>query len=346
MQDYQSITEAVQQNCHIADSRFAGDYTMCVYLLKMREFYRWEMGLPFHAPLPNADVGDWLTAREQLWEDMEKDDFISIPVMKNVFHPFDSNDINNAIESMNLVYSGGLGSHARPHFFLAERLQHERHGQYEIYVAGREFARDLTAPPAMAQGRTIYIRRESLRRMLWEKYEEWKWNRNEGAMSRALSFYTFDKDLEQALEAMTDHELESAKLHEIGEIQAGELLGESWEEMLISLPRSQAELMVRAVRDHMADCISTLPTLLEEGRLSSLHFYFGNFRAMRKELFPKLYKAYLNWQDTHDLSPLKQVIKQGNGHWQQLAYDILESYNQDKEHCAGHIVPLVENNKL
>jgi hypothetical protein len=36
------VVATVQKNCHISDAQYAGDYTLCIFLLKMREFYRWE----------------------------------------------------------------------------------------------------------------------------------------------------------------------------------------------------------------------------------------------------------------------------------------------------------------
>ena len=61
--------------------------------------------------------------------------------------------------------------------------------------------------------------------MLWERLEEWRWNRPANAMQHALACYDFDNDPDAALEAMTDNELNTAMLHEIGEVQAGKLLG-------------------------------------------------------------------------------------------------------------------------
>ena len=68
-------------------------------------------------------------------------------------------------------------------------------------------------------------------------------------------------------------EAETAVLHEIGEARAGELLGTEWEEMLLDLGRSRAEFTARAVRDHLADCLVTLPALLEHDDDRSLRFY-------------------------------------------------------------------------
>src|SRR3989344_5118570 len=46
----------------------------------------------------------------------------------------------------------------------------------------------------MLQGRPIFVRRESVRRYLWEKVEESHWSRENGAMQRALSCYGLADD--------------------------------------------------------------------------------------------------------------------------------------------------------
>ena len=67
----QPLVEAVQTNCHIADARHAADLTLCTFLLQMREFYRWEKGLPLGAALVARGGGAWLARREALWADLE-----------------------------------------------------------------------------------------------------------------------------------------------------------------------------------------------------------------------------------------------------------------------------------
>ena len=56
--EIKQFIKTVQHNCHIADALYAGDYTLCVYLLKMREMYRWEQGIDFNKMLTTDDVGD------------------------------------------------------------------------------------------------------------------------------------------------------------------------------------------------------------------------------------------------------------------------------------------------
>jgi hypothetical protein len=340
------IIEVVQENCHIADSRFASEYTLCIYLLKMREYYRWEKQLKYGDNLPSDDIGDWLSEREQQWDNLDNSDYHDICIDGVEYSPFDSTNINKALKPYGLVYSGGLGLQGRPHFFLAELNRHEALHDYHIFVSNKELARDMTAPPAMSLQNNIYIRRESLRRMLWERLEEWRWRKSEGAMSRALGYYDFDHHLEQSLDQMTDHETDVLLQHEIGEIKAGQELGEDWHDMLDNMPRSAGEIMARAIRDHLADCTTTLPMLLREQRHASLHFYFGNFNAMRKQIFPSLYKAYQHWHETDDLEPLSSLIHKGEQHWRQLAFDILDCYQARRQESLPGIVDLVDKNRL
>lgn len=342
----ESLSATVQRNCHISDALHARDYTLCVYLLKMREYYRWEKGYSFQEALPSAAVGDWVTAREHLWEQLEASSFEPVRVGDRRYDPFDTERINQALLPQGLVYSAGYGGNARPHFFLGKLLRDERFATYTVLIAEKEYARDLAAPPGMSLQRTIFIRRESLRRMLWEKIEESKWYNCDNAMTRALAHYDFENHLESALDQMTDNEIETVILHEIGEVLAGETLGEAWHDLLIALPPSKAELMARAVRDHLADCLSTLPGLLETGHPAQLHFYFANMKAMRRELFPSLFEAYQAWHVQGDIDALKAQVRRGRAHWQDLALQLLTLRQSDGAPDQAGIEALVEARRL
>ena len=223
--DLSSLSATVQRNCHISDALHARNYTLCTYLLKMREFYRWEQGYPFNVSLPKDALGDWITEREALWEQLEINRFEPLHLGQSEIDPFETTAINQELAAQGLVYSGGYGGYAAPHFFLADLLRAEQREGLPVLIAGREHARDMAAPPAMLLDGTLFIRRESMRRMLWEKIEEWRWKKHQDAMARAMAHYDFDADFTQALEQMTDNEVESALLHEVGEWRAEERLG-------------------------------------------------------------------------------------------------------------------------
>lgn len=338
--------EAVRTNCHISDAQFATNYTLCVYLLKMREFFRWEHRLPFGAALPHDELTDWLTRREAHWDSLEHESFAQIPVGDKRFDPFDAPAINAALNPLGYVYSSGFGAGMKPVFFLGALELHRRHEDYLLLVSGQELARDLAAPPAMSLDGTIFIRRESLRRMLWERIEEWRWNRPANAMQHALACYDFDNAPDASLEAMTDNELHTAMLHEIGEVQVGKLLGGRWEDMLASFGHSKVEIMLRAVRDHLADALSTLPGLLAEGKPATLHCYIGSLSNMRKELFPQLLAAYEIWTVTGRTRELEQLCERAAEHWSALAGELLDLFGTHGTDARQRLIATVEANTL
>lgn len=339
------LAKTVQQNCHIADACHAGDYTLCVYLLKMRELYRWEQKENFSANLPNKIVSKWLRQREELWDGIEGSDYLNMDVDNESIPPFESDSINKSLNKHQLVYSGGMGVNNRPHFFLAELDLFEQHSYFTLYIAGKEYARDMSAPPAMSQQNNIYIRKESFKRLLWEKLETWRWNKPDNALGRAFACYDCENDLDTALTQMTEAEVNNVIEHEKGEIQAGNLLGDEWEKMLYSLPYSKAAIMLRAIRDHLADSLTTLPALLEKDSAPSWHFYFGNLNNMRKDLYPSIIEGYNEWHNTGSLTKLTTVIEQGKQHWLELCQKVMQIHIDNKKEKQLEIQKLIENNR-
>jgi hypothetical protein len=338
--------EAVRTNCDIADALHATDYTLCVYLLKMREYFRWEKNLSFNQKLSHKELTEWLSCRESRWEALALRDFEKIPVMNSLHDPFDAEAINQALIPLGYVYSSGYGHSNKPMFYLGVLETRETFKGYTLIVSGKEYARDLAAQPAMSLGKTIFVRRESLRRMLWEKVEEWRWNKPVNAMQNALACYDFDNNAEQSLDAMTNNELRSVTLHEIGEELAGELLGNEWEAMLASMPHSKTEIMARAVRDHLADALSTLPELLSEMNAPALHFYIANLGNMRKQLYPSLIAAYDNWTATGDHRAFESCTADSVAHWQALCENILVVYRQKNAGYQQELISLIESRLL
>lgn len=343
--DIKQLASNVQLNCHISDARHAGNYTLCIYLLKMREFYRWEQQHTFSEQLSRDDIGAWLSQRESLWDQLEDEDYNLIEINDEEHDPFDSHLINRELVDRNLVYSGGYGIKDKPHFFLAELESVQHIDDFTIYISGKEFARDLTSPPAMSHNNIIYIRRESFRRLIWERTDEWRWNKPENAMARAIRCYDFDNDLESALSSMTDNELDAAVLHEIGEVQAGKNLT-GWQQMMSDITFTQAEIMARAVRDHYADTLHTLPTLIENDNHASIHFYFANLTNMRKHIFPSLMDAYDQWCENQEIKTIERIVSTSLDHWQNIAQQMLALHQQDAEQCSAKIETLVKGNHI
>lgn len=338
----QLLVHQVQENCHIADASHAGNYTLCIYLLKMREFYRWEQGLGFSASLEKEAIGDWLRQREDLWNQLEQQELGTLSINAQQYSAWDIDEINEQIQSQNLIYSAGIGAMGRPHFFLGELERREQAGDYTLHVVGKEHARDLPSPPAMSQGKNIYLRRESLRRVLWERIESWNWNQPKNAMARALSYYDLKHDLDNALDSITDKEMDSVLQHEIGEVHAGELLGEAWEEMLANLPRSRMEFIARAIRDLLADHLTTLPYIIDNEDVIALHFYMANHSGMREVLAPGLKQRYQDWVNDQDFQRLATQLENDKEYWLQQAQVLLAIYQTQGKKTLMESLPRFE----
>lgn len=341
--NFGQLLNTVQRNCHISDARHAGNYSMCTFLLKMREFYRWEHGIPFSEPVPKEELGGWLVEREAAWESLDGANYESLEIDGISYEPFESAIINQALSKYGYVYSSGYGVFNKPHFQLGELHSSETREGAQVLISSCEYVRDLVAPPAMMLDNTIFISRESAQRFFWERLEEWQWKkRDDVPMAYAVKAYSGKDDIGLALENMTDNEIESMVNHELGEIKAGKILGKDWEHMLASLACTQTEFKLRAIRDLLADCISTLPRLISTGNTPSIHFYFGNFTGLRKHLFPGLLLAYHQWMDTGNIEHIHTACLAGKTHWQHVASDILNNFTRARDRTSMDIESMID----
>jgi len=342
-----NLKDSIQLNCHISDAQYAGNYTLCIYLLKMREFYRWEKSIPYSQKLSNDDIGDWLTKREAHWDEIDELSFENLfPEPDKSIDCFDADSINTSLAEHNLVYSAGFGHYGKPVFVLADLESKTQVDEYSLTICGHEHIRELAAPPGMSHGKHIFIRKESLKRFIWEKVEESRWYSKDNPLARALGYYDFENNIEQSLEQMTSLETDTVLHHEIGEVRASQLLGESWNDMVMQMPRSQAEFMARAIKDHLADAISTLPRLIENNDPAQIHFYFANLSGMRREIFPALMDSYLQWKEKADNGILQNVAAQSLQHWQNIAENLLDMFTETGLNGLRDLENMVKRNYL
>lgn len=337
------LIAAVQTNCHIADARHAADLSLCTFLLQMREFYRWEKGLPLGATLARDAIGQWLARREARWAELEGRDFAPLPGgAAGEIDPFDADRLNRLLRPQGLVYGAGLLGPERPTFFIArlEALQPLADG-ITLQVCGAELARCLFAPPAALQGDTIVLRRESMARWLWEKFEALGLKKLDGPFRAVSQAYGLDEDFHAALPRLIDEQSRTLVLHELGEHRAGRWLEPGWAAMRLALHDRRAELLVRAVRDHIADFTHTLPTLLAEGSASSIHFWFAGFDGVRRQLFPSLVDSYHAWCAGDEGQALRREVARGALHFTRLAEQVLALHAQHGDGAAARIEALL-----
>ena len=341
MLDLAEVKNGVQKNCDLVDAQYAQNYGLCVYLLRMREYYRWSNNIPLYSDLENDKVHTWIADIEEHWDKILGQPFKGFVINRKAFEPFETLEINNSLLPHGYVYSGGYGPAKIPLFFLAKLDTREHQKGFDIIISSEELARGMFGSPAMLLGKTIFVRREALRYMLVAKFDEWLFQKRDNTMKKALSYYDLESNFDAALERMTDKEIEVLILHEIGEGLAAEAFGENWEKMLADFAYSRTEIIIRAIRDLAADCLSTLPALIFEERSSSLHFYFANFSDMRKQLAPNIYEAYKQWSESSDLIPLATVVEKGKSFWIDIGNEILAMYLSEGKAADSRINQLV-----
>jgi len=341
MDDFERLKLTVQANCDRVDSEYAQNFGLCIYLLRMWDYYRWWHRLPLSAQVPNEEILPWIGEVEEYWEGIAGSGFDNLMLDGSSFSPFQTEAVNDKLIPSGWVYSGGISFGGIPMFYLAELKEvREVHG-VRVIISGREVARGLYGFPAMLKDQTVFIRREALQNLIWSRYDDWRQSKRDNSMGRALAHYDFGTDPRQSLKRMVDDEIKTLIFHEVGESILKKEYGDAWGEMLITFAHSRTEIVARAVKDLAADCMMTLPSLIAENRLSSIHFYFANFSDMRKELFPELLEAYREWVVDDDLSRLETLIDQGSLRWRNTGADILALYRELGESAGEAINQLV-----
>ena len=344
----ETLARSVQFNCDLSDREFAADYSICIYLIRMREYYRWAHGIAPDATLHQAALMDWVSAKENTWEALEQVDFQPLVYQGETFSAFDVEALNLKLQPSGYTYSAGYGRFSKPIFVLAELESVENTARYCLTLAGRELARELVAPPAVMQSGEIFIRTESVTRMVWDLFEEWQWHKPDNAMAEFVRFYDFENKPMKALKAASVDQREVLILHEIGEFLAGDLLADSWNEML-GVDDKHLQLFARGARDYLADCLSTLPGLLATGNVPGLHFYFASLTPMRKAMFPSLVDGYQQWRYERPEFGLQRAITHGQKHWLSVARQLTDTFDSQSPSLEPGPVTLqsyIEGNAL
>ncbi len=333
-----ALAAAVQRNCDRADAAHAQELSLCVYLLQMREFFRWERALPLGDAPDRAEVGRWIAAREARWDALDAAahaghaGFEPLPLSGGI-DPFDESAANEALAPLGLAYGAGLGFMRRPEFVLGEIRSIERRDGATIVVLGQELARGMNPPLAASRGDRVLVRGDVLRRWLATRLELWSQRPRAGEAAGALAEpWRFEGEPGAALERIAVAETGTLILHELGERRAGALLGPQWEAMLTALDDRRAEIVARALRDLIADCESTLPALLARAEHVSLHFWFANLEGMRGLLGGALRAGYRAWCDAGaapaDAPALAAIVRDQREHWLGEARRLLAAFRE------------------
>ncbi|MBI4848369.1 MAG: hypothetical protein HY808_07335 [Nitrospirae bacterium] len=322
MTDINSIASQVKLNCNISDAKFWGYYQPCGLLLRMRDLYKIENSVKPWEKVETAKIADWIGKREKLWEELQLCDFQKIEINGKRYNPFDVKNINNALASRGLIYGAGYGNLLKPSFLLAEISERTLIGKHNIFIAGREIARDLSTSPAMLRGNTIVVRQQTMNLFFRDKFEEVMAGRCCGALFHAFSEYGIAKDeaarlsteeLEEKLTRITHEEASVYIRHELGEAAQRRGLGKWWRELLLQLPYGRAELFLRGLKDVMSDTCDNgmLAYIIKNKKAGSLFFYVAMLGGFRRSIFSEIITAYEGFINTRDWGLIEKARAEG-----------------------------------
>lgn len=309
-----SLIDDIQHNCNISDARDHGIYSMCTMVLKLRNLYKWEMGLqPWEEPA-SADLLDWIDAKENFWAAIADEPYRPLSSSGRTFAPLDVEEVNATLNGT-LIYGAGYGRSMKTVFFLAEKREQRLVEGCPVTILGKEQAREMASPFAMVQDGRIIIRSQPLRYFFWDQIQEVR-SLCRSSLREALDGYGVLRDgvldhklFRDTLDTMVEQEMNLFIYHEVGEILQETLTSASLQAIIGHFPGSVMEFVGRAVKDTLADTHpqGVLAYVIREQRRSSLGFYLSFMDGLRGKLFPEIQTAWQQFQADGDWRHIEQA---------------------------------------
>lgn len=330
--DKEGLKAAVKKNCDISDARYWGYYSICGLLLALRGLFRHEKHISPWEAIPHEAISSWIAAREGLWQTIEDSEFLGLRVGGQEYATFDVEGINRQLAVENIIYGAGYGVYGKPSFFLAELLSKDFVDGYEVSISGSEFVRDLAAFPAMLQGNAIFVRREALAALLWDRLEEIRLHRHKGALLYAFSQFgiTPEEALSESLYLRVLHIAEAETgvyiRHEVGEAVEGDKLGGQWRDLLACQFNRRVETYLRSVKDILSDTSEKgmLKYIIENQKKGALGFYLSFMGGFRTAIFPEMLSLFPSFTENEDWNVVDHARKTGYRRAEALAAEVLE----------------------
>lgn len=305
----EEFLKTVKLNCNISDAKYWGYFSICGLLMRMRELYRSETGLKPWDPIPQEKIMHWIAEKESLWKKLEDKELEPLQIEDSLFSPFDIFEINLHLNNDGYVYGAGYGLYMKPTFFISDLVEKKEINDYTVYLSKKEYVRDLFSSPAMLQGRCIFIRLEPLRTLLWEKLINLR-TKEAPEIKKAFQRYGInpdsppDREFEARLDELAIAYSEMLLYHEIAE--AMEDIPE-WTELLMSVKERTTELLLRALKDRIADSSDYGPIkrAIDSGEIDLLNLYMDFMEGYRLMVYPSFIDS-LKSKDPVKIESLRQ----------------------------------------
>ena len=281
--DIDPLKRQILYNCDVTDARYSGLYSVCGLVMRLRDLYKWEQGLPPWQEDESAKVLQWIGDKESLWEGLMKAEYHSLPLNGQYVDAFDTQAVNESIQPFGLFYGAGYGHSLKPTFFLADIVDRLTVNGRVVWVLGKEHARDLLTLPAFSQENHVVLRTEAGRMYLWDQILYLS-NSGRRALDFALKACGLENPQPETIQRHFDDVWDVNKTiyirHEIGEIEDRVFNRTVWKGMLVDYPHTAVELFIRTLKDLLADTSpkGTLAHLIEHHNEAGLGLYmaFGN----------------------------------------------------------------------
>ncbi|KPJ78164.1 MAG: hypothetical protein AMJ54_04910 [Deltaproteobacteria bacterium SG8_13] len=330
------IAGQVRHNCDVSDAKNAGLYSICGLALRLRDLFKWEMGLPPWEEKDSPEILDWIGGREQRWEKLADDHFSRISIQGQDFDPFNTAAINALLEPAGLYYGAGYAHGLKPTFFLAHLERKELVDGIAVVIVGKELARDLLTIPALSQDHCVILRQDSARLHLWDKMFYLKKSARPALQfaleCSGLQAKTGD-GLRPGLEAVCEAHRDNYIYHEIGEIRDAVFEREEWREMIALYSHSPVELLVRSIKDLLADTNEhgTLQHIIAERNAAAFGLYAAFIDGLAKEIFSEVAPAFQELAASGDWQAVRSAMEAGYTRARRISEQIINLHREGKQ---------------
>jgi hypothetical protein len=199
-----------------------------------------------------------------------------------------------------------------------------------VITTDREEVRDLFSAPAMLQERSIVLRLDPLKALLWDKYAELG-PRCPPALADAFQAYglaagrtpdeAFAEDMDRVALAYSTVLLR----HELAESAEA---APRWKEALAASGDRKAEHFLRAVNDLVADtsAVGPLAHILRSSDRGAMGLMAGLMDGYRRALFPELREAHNGFLGSGDWRAIESARTAGHTRFLALRQNILDLF--------------------
>jgi hypothetical protein len=265
--------------------------------MRLRDLYKWEHRIPPWQEDASDEVLAWIGDKETHWEALMAEEFQGLSINGKIFDVFDTAGVNQLIHPLHLFYGAGYAHSLKPTFFLADIDDDLSIDGWSVRVLGREHARDLLTLPAFTQDGQVVLRTEAGRMYLWDQI---LYLANTGR--RAFEFAIGKCGLGDSETETIRHHFDRIwnvqkslyMRHEVGELEETVFDRDIWQEMLAAYPHTAVELLVRTLKDLLADTgdRGTLPDLIRHQNAAGLGLYMAFGNGITRALTQPLARAF------------------------------------------------------